>query len=378
MPHNTHSMLNMQSVHLIGVEYDRPHAHQGGLMRPGISSAFVLLAITALPAIGEPKQGAQPGTTPAGPASVHVQQHSFVLHDAKRDKDLPVRVVYPEQFAADGPAPTIIFSHGAYGSGDMYSPLAFEWAMHGYIVILPTHSDSLAIEGNEKIREFFEGTLERKRRQRRGEVRKGDMDFADWPNRPRDISFVIDSLDEVEKQVPEIASRIDHDRIGVGGHSFGAFTTQLIGGTDPLGPGVFADPRAICQLLISPQGIGGLLAESSWKGFTGPALTISGDNDEGRNGEPAIWRRDGFDHSPPDSQTLLWIEGAYHNFGGISGRVLPGPDHGPANPHHVELVQRATLAFWDHHLRDQSDDTDAFGAALLAEFEGEAASVENN
>ena len=107
-------------------------------------------------------------------------------------------------------------------------------------------------------------------------------------------------------------------------------------------------------------------------------MTISGDNDEGRNGEPAIWRRNGFDRSPPDSQTLVWINDAYHNFGGISGRVLPGPDQGPANPHHVDLVKRASLAFWDHHLRDQSADTDALGDQLRDDFKGDAVSIENN
>lgn len=348
-------------------------------MRPAHRTAFVFLAFMAMPAMGEPQPDPQTGTMPVGQASVHVQQRSFVLHDADRDKDLPLRVLYPDQFAADGPAPTIIFSHGAGGSGEYYNPLAQHWASHGYIVILPTHSDSIGRTGKDGVRELFNTIREREKDKRRGDGGRGLLDFSDWPNRPRDISFIIDSTALIEKQVPAIEGRIDLDRIGVGGHSFGAFTAQLIGGTDPLGPGDFADPRSRCQLLISPQGLGGLFTERSWKGFTGPALTITGDNDEGRNGEPANpWRRDPYDHSPPDTHTLLWIDGAYHNFGGISGRILPGADQGPPNPHHVELVQRATLAFWDHHLRDASDDTDAFGAALQAAFKGEAVSIENN
>ncbi|MFG0315212.1 MAG: alpha/beta hydrolase family protein, partial [Phycisphaerales bacterium] len=206
----------------------------------------------------------------------------------------------------------------------------------------------------------------------------GGLDFSVWANRPRDVSFIIDELDAIESHIPEIKDRVDHERIGVGGHSYGAFTAQLIGGTDPLGPGDFADPRAACVLLISPQGVGGLLTESSWDSFVGPALTISGDNDEGRNGEPAIWRREGFDRSPDDTHTLMWIEDAYHNFGGISGRVLPGPDQGPENPEHVRYVQRASRAFWDHHLRDHPGDVDAFAATLRASFKGEPVEIENN
>lgn len=348
-------------------------------MRASLTSAFVLLAFMGMPAIGEPEPDAQPGSTPVGQATVHVQEQSFVLHDANRDKDLPVRVLYPDQFGGEGAVPTIIFSHGAGGSGEYYNPLAQHWASHGYIVILPTHTDSIGRITKDGVREMFNNIRDREREKRRGASGRGLLDFSDWPNRPRDISFIIDSTGLIEEQVPGIEGRIDPDRIGVGGHSFGAFTAQLIGGTDPVGPGEFADPRSRCELLISPQGLGGLFTDRSWKGFTGPALTISGDNDEGRNGEPANpWRRDPFDHSPPDTHTLLWIEGAYHNFGGISGRVLPGPDHGPANLHHVDLVKRATLAFWDHHLRDASGDTDAFGDELRELLKGEAVSVENN
>ncbi|MFG0298797.1 MAG: alpha/beta hydrolase family protein [Phycisphaerales bacterium JB047] len=308
---------------------------------------ILLLTLFTTPvfALAQPQQ--TPAGTDVGEEQIQVRTRSFVLHDEMRGKDLPVRVVYPDAFTTDDPVPTIIFSHGAGGSGNFYNPLAHHWASNGYIVILPTHSDSQI--GGESVndettpRKRLRQMLERRRSGTRG---LDDIDFTDWPNRPRDISFLIDQIDAIETQVPAIADRIDPDRIGVGGHSYGAFTAQLIGGTDPIGPGEFSDQRAQCVLLISPQGVGGVLQENAWDDFVGPALTISGDNDAGRGGEPAAWRREGFDRSPPDTHTLLWIDDAYHNFGGISGRILPGPDQGPENPHHVQLVQQATLAFW--------------------------------
>lgn len=356
------------------------------LLVAGLSLGFLMIAARAQ-ALGQPQ--ASPGGVDAGDASGAIESVSLVLHDDARGKDLAVRVVYPETFRDQGPAPTIIFSHGAGGSGTMYGPLAHHWASAGYIVILPTHSDSLLgrqIPGQagEGDGEQTVGQRVRERiRQRRGNAGGGreglgGIDLSDWPNRPRDVSFVIDSLDVIERSVPALVARIDRDRVGVGGHSFGAFTAQLIGGVDPLGPAVFADPRARCVLLISPQGVGGLLTEQSWSAFPGPALTITGDNDTGHNGEPAIWRRDGFDLSPADTHTLLWVTGAYHNFGGISGRVLPLPDQGPENPAHVALVQRATLAFWDHHLRDASGNTDAFADELRQRLKGEDVQIENN
>ena len=145
----------------------------------------------------------QPEQTPAGvdsgSAMIHVVERSFVLHDVDRDKDLPIRVVYPDRFSQEGRIPTIIFSHGAGGSGEMYSPLAFEWATHGYIVILPTHSDSVTAKqsGDE------EGSIRDRLKNRRSRNKDsrglaGGIDLSDWANRPKDISFIIDSLDLIE------------------------------------------------------------------------------------------------------------------------------------------------------------------------------------
>ena len=336
-----------------------------------------VLSLTTSLSLTQPGAALDDGQTIA--PEIKVLEERFVLHDDAREKDLPIRVVYPEQFDTDDAVPTIVYSHGAGGSGNYYSPLAHYWAARGYIVILPTHSDSLVESVGEDSGQSRRERVQQMLKKRRGGARgAGVLDFSDWPNRPRDVSFIIDQLDAIEQLIPDIEDRIDHNRVGVGGHSYGAFTSQLIGGTDPIGPGNFADERAQCVLLISPQGVGGLLNKGSWDGFEGPALTITGDNDEGRDGEPAEWRREGFDLSPDDTHTLLWIDDAYHNFGGISGRILPGPDQGPANPHHVDLVQRATLAFWDHHLRHLSTDVDAFADELRELFKGESLSIESN
>ncbi|MGJ8637103.1 MAG: alpha/beta hydrolase family protein [Phycisphaerales bacterium] len=309
-----------------------------------------------------------------------ITQRNITLHDTQRDKDLPLRVIYPTNLQPDTPTPTIIFSHGAGGAGTNYDPLALHWATQGYIVLLPTHSDSITTNApTTSGRPFIQRLHNRKTARAKRNARLGpDFDFTDWPNRPRDISFVIDSVSTIESIIPDLAGRIDPNRIGVGGHSYGAFTAQLIAGTDPIGPGNFTDSRSRCQLLISPQGSGGLLNNTSWNTFTGPSFTITGDNDTGRNGEPATWRREPFDNSPPNTHTLLWIDDAYHNFGGIAGQVLPLPDQGPENPTHVQIVQTATLAFWDHHLRNESQDIPAFADTLESQLESQAVSIEHN
>src|SRR5262252_4243814 len=79
-----------------------------------------------------------------GPFTVETIDHT--LHDAKRNKDLPIRIVVPK---TGGPFPVIVFSHGAGGSGQNYFPLTHHWVTHGYVVIQPTHNDSIALRREE-------------------------------------------------------------------------------------------------------------------------------------------------------------------------------------------------------------------------------------
>jgi len=230
-------------------------------------------------------------------------------------KDLPLRVTYPKE---SGKYPVIVFSHGLYGSKDGYQPLARFWAAHGYVCIQPTHPDSL-----------------------RFGLQTSARAMRAWDKRPRQVSLVLDSLDAIEKK---IACRIDADRIGVGDHSFGAHTAQLLGGTTARGKS-FADRRVKCVLLLSPQGQGTLFREDSWKTLTKPALILTGSNDTGRNNQRPEWRLDPYKHSPQGDRYLVWIDGAHHGFGGISGAKWRGA--GPRNDEHVRIVRQASLAFFD-------------------------------
>lgn len=67
---------------------------------------------------------------------------NLTRHDAKRNKDLPVRVTWTD---AAGMFPVIIRSHGAYSSKDAYLPLVEYWARRNYVMIQPTHEDSITL-----------------------------------------------------------------------------------------------------------------------------------------------------------------------------------------------------------------------------------------
>lgn len=259
------------------------------------------------------------------PPNVSVTQKNLELEDTKRGKTLAFRATYPDNTKAG--LPVIVWSHGLYGSQDSYDPLVKFWARHGYLVLQPSHSDSL----------------------RRGSGL--DNPTSDWANRPKDISFLLDSLNSH----PLLGPKANLSRVGMGGHSYGAHTTMLVGGAKTVVGGPFADLRPRCFVAISPQGEDRLFDRSSWSGLKHPTLFVSGDNDSGRKGDPADWRLAPYRGAPAGEKYLLWVKDAYHNFGGISG--LRHSKSGPADGDQLTLVKSSTLAFWDKYLKNDPSAT---------------------
>ena len=237
----------------------------------------------------------------AGPHKV-LTVGELILHDDKRGKDLPLKIYYPD---AAGPFPVIVWSHGAGGSKDGYASLGQHWASHGYVTIHPSHDDSLAVRWKKGERVTLADTA-------RSALTEPDR----WVNRPKDISFVLDSLAAIEERAPALKGKMDTARIGVGGHSFGAYTTQVIGGATVDIPGQgkglsFRDKRVRAVLMYSPQGIGQMgLTADSWKDFTLPAMMVTGTNDLSALGQGPKWRRAGFDSAPAGDKYWVLIQGA--------------------------------------------------------------------
>jgi predicted dienelactone hydrolase len=281
---------------------------------------------------------------------------ALVLHDAKRNKDLQLRINYPD---AKGPFPVIVFSHGARASKDDYLPLTERWAGQGYVTIQPDHSDSRALG-----------------------VKIGDTSvLRDWQNRPADVSFILDSLDELERKEPALKGKMNRDRVGVGGHSFGANTAQLIGGAKAVvlgGEKSFADKRVTAVAILSGQGPGEMLTEESWMTFTRPMLVMTGSRDgPTRTGQPAVWRKKPYELSPPGDKYLVWVEGMDHGFGGIVGAAYVGRYTFKASEDQVKYTQIATLAFWDAYLKEDPEALAYLQSDKLARFSKETVRIEH-
>jgi len=275
-----------------------------------------------------------------GPYIVSEAEH-LVLHDAKRGKDLHVRIFYPND---SGKYPVIVFSHGAGGSQNCCDGLTRHWASYGYVTIQPTHDDSAAQRrdgGEENIR-FLQA------------VRDALKKPALWESRPLDISYVLDALPSLENRVPGLAGKIDANRIGVGGHSMGSYTTEAIAGALIDLPGHparnFADPRVKAVLCLSPQGPGQFgLNDHSFDLISLPYMGMTGSLDSlGPVASPA-WHKIPFERSQAGDKYHLFIEGANH-MSFITPHTVP-PSHAGKGGAIFEYTNSASLAFWDAYLK---------------------------
>jgi predicted dienelactone hydrolase len=319
-------------------------------MRSRLAFAFLLVGLCAWRAPAP--DAAEPYKPSDGPYRVQTIDE-LILHDAKREKDLPIKIYYP---ARRGPFPLIIFSHGAGGSKDGYSGLTRYWASHGYVCIQPTHADSVS-----------SGKTDRRAISLREIVGSAVRDTKGWEDRPRDISFIIDSLPDLPARAPQLKGKIARRSIGVGGHSYGAYTAQLIGGATITVAGhssqSLADQRVRCILVMSGQGRGQQgLSDHSWDALTCPMMTMTGSRDQGASGQGPEWRKEPFDFSPPGNKYHVLIDGANHF--SFTGRLLESRparaaraglalDSGADQQAVFSYIRMAGLAFWDAYLKKQ-------------------------
>jgi dienelactone hydrolase len=119
----------------------------------------------------------------------------------------------------DGVFPLLLFSHGNGGMRSQNSFWCEHLASHGYIVMAPDHT------GNSLIT-FIDGkpvTFNNTQAGREASAR----------DRPQDLSFLIDSMDRMNKgNDSRFFGRVDLERIGVAGHSFGGFATTGVADQD--------------------------------------------------------------------------------------------------------------------------------------------------
>ena len=244
-------------------------------------------------------------------------------------RTLPLHVVYPERGRR---LPVVLFSHGAYSSGDAYDALLRSWAARGYVVLSPTHRDSTSL-----------GT-------KRGSP---EPRFFAW--RLDDMALLLKDLDATLREVPELARRVDTQRIAATGHSFGGLVAQTVGGATYFDPAAGqavsrADPRIAAVLIFSGAGtMAPLLRPEDFNSLRVPVMVTVGTQDLAQ--APGLtgyeWRRQPFDLVPPGRAYLLTLDGADHYLGGMVGRDdLPRAERGEAYVREFNAASGQFLDAW--------------------------------
>lgn len=326
-----------------------------------------------------------------GPYAVRVIPE-LLTPDRGRGKEIPTRIYYP---AEGGPFPAILFSHGAGDSHATAPHLLRHWASHGFVVMAPLH-----YFGDQ--RPIIERSV-----MRLGEeiLRPREMGPAAWNARVGDLRTLIDLIGAMPRWAPELDRKLDPDRIGAAGHSYGAYTVMLIGGAmlhDPKDDSVhrFRDPRAKAVLMLSGPGCdGSVLTNRSWREMAVPLMVFAGSMDPGVSiTKGTMWRAEPYLFAPAGDKYLVYIHGAKHlsYIGPIfdrtmrdpasrgplerwfrrvarsASRIIPGVDRtGP-----FDYTRIASTAFWKAYLCGDDLAKSFLTCRALDEYSGDRAKTE--
>lgn len=184
------------------------------------------------------------GTNPALNMALQIGFKANVEELNKRFTNLAVR----DARVRDGKFPLILFSHGNGGIRQQSTFLCDYLASHGYVVMSPDHTGNSAVT-------VVDGKLV---------TNKPALRNASAEDRPKDLSFLIDSMTRMHKgEDSRFAGKILLDQIGAAGHSFGGFTVGML---------INSEPRVKAIVALSP-------VFGKRENFTAPVMVILGTED---------------------------------------------------------------------------------------------------
>jgi predicted dienelactone hydrolase len=147
------------------------------------------------------------------------QKTTLSLQDAS-----PKRLNYTQQVRnfladiyvpeADRPQPMVVISHGLNSDRQSYAYLAEHLASYGFAVVVPEHPGS----NKQQIQSLLEG---------RGRDVAQPTEFL---NRPLDVQFVLDTLQSLSQTDPRFQGKLNLEKVGIIGQSFGGYTSLALGG----------------------------------------------------------------------------------------------------------------------------------------------------
>jgi len=266
------------------------------------------------------------------------------LVDPARGRTLPTRIHMP---TAAGNWPVVLFSHGFGGSLSAFGEAGRSWAARGFVVIHPTHIDSVQVpdptlpaEDARAVRQAMAAAMG---------ARPTGTPLAEVLERPvflrsrlADIGFLLDLIRGRDARLPAaVRERMDPTRIGMAGHSFGAYLTLVLCGArlspeppPPLPSGFRGG------LVISGQGVGRLgLRPGAFDRMSLPFFSVTGSRDFGAAGETPDWRLEAFAQARPGRKYAAILEGFRHG-------DFDAPESDPALGRTAGRLRALQSAFW--------------------------------
>jgi hypothetical protein len=268
----------------------------------------------------------------AGPLPVKIE-HRTQLSFPELEKDLRMRIAFPQ---APGNYPLIIFSHGNGCLQDLYSGFADHWASWGYVVIQPVHMDSRELGFSMK-----GATLEKMNKV--------------VSSRLADVRFILDSLDQLEAQVPGLAGQIDREQLVMAGHSMGAGTAMMLNGVqmvDPLDGNILKsdEDRFDALIIISEPSNNRMMPNEPWRMARVPTFIATGSEDFSMAGARDGRKSRNAYTLPPDAEYpeqphyYLYMDGMDHYLGGL---ICREDKSGPRDHSALEIINGSSTAFLD-------------------------------
>ncbi|MEB3886886.1 alpha/beta hydrolase [Lyngbya sp. CCY1209] len=148
---------------------------------------------------------------PKQPGNLYVSKRILTVFDRDRDREIEVTFYYPS-FPLEDTVPVIVISPGLGSTAVGWRPFAEHLSSHGFAVAIVRHPGS----DFAHLQRFFEGE------------ESESFKLGEFVDRPRDISFVLDELEQ--RNFSEFNGILDVENVGILGQSFGAYTALTLAG----------------------------------------------------------------------------------------------------------------------------------------------------
>lgn len=153
------------------------------------------------------------------PGSYTVNKQTKQFLDPRRNRSLKADIYVPipdENSQTRIALPVVVISHGLGSDRETYAYLAEHLASFGLAVAVLEHPGSNA----QQLQNLFEGKAE--------EVAQPD----EFINRPLDVKFLLDELERLARSDIFYWGRLNTQKVGIIGQSFGAYTSLALAGAD--------------------------------------------------------------------------------------------------------------------------------------------------